>query len=201
MVCDNQAPHSLHFRNFWSNSLSHLPFLSFEIFNIHPAAIIFLSFAFLHPTARVGWRFTLQLRPNGEVSRAHAAASGHLPTALVGDCRGINHFFRFLAFLPTSLLCCPQRSHVAAAVCTLRLDKSYGETFREFLRSRSACSERVYCYTCYCIYLIKKRRTIGAQVLTFFLWEWNLLQVPHVRSIGTVQYAISNLTQVFWIKH
>lgn len=203
MVCDNQAPHSLHFRNFWSNSLSHLPFLSFEIFNIHPAAIIFLSFAFLHPTARVGRRLMLPLRPNGEVSRARAAASGLLPTALVGECRGINHFFRFLSlFLPASLLCWTQRS----------LAKTYGGDFLRVFKIQTSMyflpgdsllvnSERVYRCTCYCIYLIKKWRTIGAQVLTFFLWEWTLLQVPHVRSIGTVQYAISNLTQVFWIRH
>lgn len=90
-MCDNQAPHSLHFRNFWCNSLSHLLFLSFGNFNIHPAAISFLSFAFLHPTARVSRRIVLQLRPNGEMSRAHAAASGHLPTARVGACHRLDH--------------------------------------------------------------------------------------------------------------
>lgn len=117
-----------------------------------------------------------------------------------------------LLFLPTSLLCCPQRSHVAAAVRTLRLAKTYGGDFLRVFKIQISMyflpgdsllvnSERVYRCTCYCIYLIKKRRTIGAQLLTFFLWELNLLQVPHVRSIGIVQYAISNLTQVFWIKH
>lgn len=108
----------------------------------------------------------------------------------------------FLFFLPASLLCWTQRS----------LAKTYGGDFLRVFKIQTSMyflpgdsllvnSERVYRCTCYCIYLIKKWRTIGAQVLTFFLWEWTLLQVPHVRSIGTVQYAISNLTQVFWIRH
>lgn len=156
MVCDNQAPHSLHFRNFWSNSLSHLPFLSFEIFNIHPAAIIFLSFAFLHPTARVGRRFMLQLRPNGGVSRALWSPS-HC------TCRGKTYGGDFLRVfkIQISMYFLPGDSLLVN-------------------------SERVYRCTCYCIYLIKKWRSIGAQVLTFFLWEWKLLQVPHVHSIGTI---------------
>lgn len=161
MVSENQTPHSLHFRIFfWSNSLSHLLFLSFKKCNIHPAAIIFLSFTFLHPTAWLGRRFMLQLRPNGEVLHVHAAASGRPSTAPFGECQNMNHLFRFFYFcLP---LFCIWRTEVMQLSALYSLLKLMRDNFWEFLKSSFSMYflpsnfllgniERVYHCTCYCI--------------------------------------------------
>lgn len=149
MVSDKQTPHSLHFRIFfWSNSLSHLLFLSFKKFNIHPAAIIFFSFI----------SFMLQLRPNGEVLHVHAAASGRPSTAPFGECQitcSDSFIFACLSFVIW-------RTEVMQLSALYSLLKLIRDNFWGFLRSSFSMYflpsnfllvniERVYHCTCYCI--------------------------------------------------